>query len=196
MRVNIAILLVVVVGALLFSGCALFNDSVQKAQEIADKREAQAAEAFTNWEAAGLALSDLLDQLAVATDAGTIEMLKNLIVAATQKKEVAEAAYKSSIDIYKAAVSDFKDAKGASDYLGTIFGWLSVGLSALGIGGGVVQTIRVGRRNVALGGSTKMIEKLKAVDGAGPAWAKAKANLHATLPTTALRIIDAIRPGA
>lgn len=175
------------------TGCALFSDSVQKAQEVAAAREAEVATAAEAWEAAGLAVSELIDQLSAATDAGTITMLKDLIVAAVKKREVAEKVYASSLAIFNSAVSDFEDAKSTSDYLGTIFGWLGAGLAGFGIIGGGVQTLRVRRRDDALEGVTRVVEAIK--DGGPGKWDDAKDTLRATTGKAALKIIDAARPG-
>lgn len=176
---------------LLAPGCALFGPSVQKAQEVAEKRQELLNQAATNFEAAGKELDALITEYNTAKATGdttAIEAIEQVLPSAIAKYKSAESAYKSAEDVFKAAVQDFKDAKSTSDYLGTVFGWITAGLGAV-FGGGAM----VGRAKAreAVEGVTAALEKTKA----NPAkWESAKSEMQAKLSTGALKVIDNLRP--
>jgi hypothetical protein len=177
--------------AIMLPGCALFGPSVQKAQEVAEKRQDLLNQAATNFEAAGKELEALINEYNTAKATGdttAIEAIEQVLPSAVAKYKAAEDAYKSALDVYQAAVQDFKDAKSTSDYLGTVFGWITAGLGAVFGGGAMVGRARA---REAVEGVTAALEKTKA----DPAkWPEARTSMQASLSTGALKIIDKLRP--
>ncbi len=100
--------------------------------------------------AAALATGDL-DAIKAAT--GNIDKAKNQLTLLKDKGELVLAAlktaqgyakeagdvYNASKDVVKAAAEDLKSAKSTSDYIGTILGWLGLGVTTLLSGGKAVQ---------------------------------------------------------
>lgn len=75
-----------------------------------------------------------------------IDNLKN----ASEYADTAEQTYKATENIVKAAKKDFEDAKSASDYLGTILGWVkTLGLTILtgGAGAGAAGALTARKKN-------------------------------------------------
>lgn len=180
------------------SGCQLFNDSVKKAQEVAEKREAELAEAWQNWQRAGEAVDELLQQYEnarVRDDRTTMEAIEDILPDAIAKAKIAEDAYMSAEDVFKAAVADFKDAKSTSDYLGTVFGWITAGVSALFGGAGTAVNL-VGKRRAreALTGATASIEKLKVDNDAWKGDGGVRSTMLAGMSQGAKKELDRARP--
>lgn len=176
---------------LLAPGCALFGPSVQKAQEIAEKRQELLSRAAQNFEAAGKELETLINEYNTAKATGdttAIEAIEQVLPGAVAKYKAAEDAFKSAQDVYAAAVQDFKDAKSTSDYLGTVFGWITAGLGAVFGGGAMLGRARA---REAVEGVTAALEKTKADPSK---WESAKSEMQAKLSTGALKVIDKLRP--
>lgn len=177
--------------ALLVGGCALFGPSVEKAREVAQKREALLHDAFQNFEEAGKAVDDLVRQYNAAKSTGdtdAIEAIEAVLPEAVGRYKAAESAYKSAEDVYKAAVADFKDAESTSDYIGTVLGW------AAGIFGGLLGVGGVRKAGVAkeaLTGTTAAIDGLKK-DNAN--WTAEKTDHINSLSNAAKKLIDNVRP--
>jgi len=189
------VVLVVALLALLMltSGCAsLFGPSMEKAREVAEAREADATKAVEAYAKAAKDLEDVVAKYEAAVASGDTTAAQALAVAVKEAiarhqsaKDVAEA----SRDLFKAAAEDFKNAKSSSDYVGTVFGWITAGLGALFGGGALVGRSRA---REAVAGTTKALEKVK--NDPGDAWPSAKADMQATLSTGALKVIEALRP--
>ena len=181
--------------ALSITGCALFGPSVEKAQQVAEQRQELLNKAFQDFEAAGHAVDDLVkryNEAKAAGDTDAVQAIEAVLPEAISRYKSAEAAYKSAEDVFNAAVQDFKDAKSTSDYLGTVLGWLSAGLSAV-VGGGfaVTKAKKAGVATEALGGVTAAVEGLKANNAA---WSAEKADHIGSLSTAAKKLIDDVRP--
>lgn len=182
----------------LLTGCSLFGPSVEKAQEVAEKRQTEFDAAVDAFKAAEAELTDVLtrlDQAIKDDDADAVQKLTTLAQAASIKYEATKQAAISAEDLFQSAVQDFKDAKSTSDYLGTILGWLGMGVTAvLGGGGTVGALIGRARAREAVAGTTAALEKVKAAPRPEDAWPSAKADLQATLSLGALKTIDKLRP--
>lgn len=181
--------------AFLLPGCAgLFGPSVEKAQEIAEARQDEFDKAVGNFLKAEKDLNEVaaqLDQAIRDNDATAIEKLRTAVQAASAKYESAKNAAKSAESLFNAAVQDFKDAKSASDYVGTVLGWLSMGLNAVLGTGAAGALVGRARAREAVKGVTGALEKTKA----DPAkWPEARTSMQASLSTGALKIIDKLRP--
>lgn len=182
---------------LMMPGCALFGPSVEKAQQVAEKRQDLLNNAYNDFDAAGRNLEALINEYNAAKAAGdtdAVEAIEEVLPSAVAKYKSAEAAYKSAEDVFKAAVADFKDAKSTSDYIGTVFGWITAGLGAVFGGGALVKNAKTGKAagasNEALEGVTAALEKLKG----GGKWDAAKGDMLAKLSPPALKAIDNARP--
>ncbi len=88
-------------------------------------------------EAARKGLEDSKNKLTLLKDRG--ELVLEAVKRAGDYADDASALYKSSADVAKAAAEDFESAKSTSDYIGTILGWLGLGVTALLTGGKAVQ---------------------------------------------------------
>lgn len=182
----------VLVLAFTLTGCGLFGPSVEKAREVAEKRQAEADAAVAAYTQAAKDLEDIVSKYEEAVKSGDqtqIEALGNAVKQAVARYESAKDVAASSKNLFDAAVQDFKDAESTSDYLGTVFGWITAGLGAL-FGGGAM----IGRANAreAVAGVSGALEKVKNAEG--DVWPAAKADMHATLSTGALKVIEKMRP--
>ncbi len=180
--------------ALLLGGCPLFDDSVKKAQEVAELRQTEFEEARAKFEAAKNDVEVLIAQFQDAQASGDqtlIQTTGDTLARALAKLETYEDAYKAAGGLLDSAITDFKNAQGASDYLGTIMAWIA---GLFGLGGVGVQQLRVRTRDEALGGTTNALEKVKSALSTGEAWQRAKLNMQASLSTSALKVIDKARP--
>lgn len=178
--------------AFTLTGCGLFGPSVEKAREVAAARQAEADAAVAAYTQAAKDLEDIVSKYEEAVKSGDqtqIEALGNAVKQAVARYESAKDVATSSKNLFDAAVQDFKDAESTSDYIGTVFGWITAGLGAL-FGGGAM----IGRANAreAVAGVSGALEKVKNAEG--DVWPAAKADMHATLSTGALKVIDKMRP--
>jgi hypothetical protein len=149
-----AVLLVclVAMGGMMVGGCALFGPSVEKAQKVYNERQAEVQAAMEAWKLAADRVNSLDARWAkfqadwkAAEDAGDKNALKGLLAQgqlladegkkATADLKVAKEVYDSTAALAKAAAGDLKDAKNTSDYVGTVLGYLGLGISTL-LGGG------------------------------------------------------------
>jgi hypothetical protein len=148
---------------LAMTGCALFGPSVEKAQEIAERRQLEMDKAVSDLRAAETELKDLLaqyDAAVKADDKTTAEKLVLLINAAMGKKEAAEKVAESSSKLFEGAVQDFKDAKSASDYIGTVLGWLGMAFTTvIGGTGATALAVKNARSQRALSITSASAEK-------------------------------------
>lgn len=97
---------------------------------------------------------DAADELKTLQAKGAL--LAKSIGDAAKYVDTAEDTYKASEDLLKAAKTDFENAKSADDYVGTVLGWLGLGLSTILGGGsvaGAVGTIRNKNRAKAVEGA-------------------------------------------
>ncbi len=173
-------------------GCSLLAPSVEKAREIAEMRQAEAGKAFEAYAKAAKDLEDVVSKYQAAVSAGDTTAAQALLLTvkeAVAKYESAKAVAESTKTLFESAVGDFKNAKSASDYIGTVLGWLGAGLGALFGAGGMLGKAK---SNEALGGVSKALEKVKNADG--DVWPQAKADMQATLSTGALKLIEKLRP--
>lgn len=201
MKKAATVVLMLVLGATsltCFSGCqALFGPSVEKAQEIAEKRQEEVDVAVKNLAAAEKELLDVLSKLDAAIkadDKNEIQRLTLLAQSVAGKYEATKEAAESAKGLFESAVQDFKDAKSTSDYLGTVLGWLSMGLNAV-LGVGVAGTTISGRRKgEALIGVTNLVDKLRPESNTDPKWLAATSAMNSVLSTGAKKAIDAARP--
>lgn len=180
---------------IMLPGCAgLFGPSVEKAQEIADARQDEFDKAVENFLKAEKDLNEVaaqLDQAIRDNDATAIEKLRIAVQAASAKYKGAKNAAKSAESLFNSAVQDFKDAESASDYIGTVLSWLSMGLNAVLGTGAAAALVGRARAREAVEGVTAALEKTKT----DPAkWESAKSEMQAKLSTGALKIIDKLRP--
>lgn len=178
--------------ALTLPGCALFGPSVEKAREIAELREAEAARAVEAYAQAAKDLEDVVAKYEAAVSSGDTTAAQALAVAvreAIARYQSAESVAKASKDLFNAAATDFKNAKSTSDYVGTVFGWIAAGIGGLFGAGGLFGRAKA---REALGGVTNALEKVKNADG--DVWPAAKADMQATLSTAALKLIEKVRP--
>lgn len=174
--------------------CSLLQGSADKAREVAEKREAEFNEAVDAFVAAEAELKEVLaalDQAIKDDDKGAIEKLTAAAQAANAKYDATRRAAESAEDLFQSAVDDFKEAKSAEDYVGTVLGWLSLGLNAvLGTGAAGAFAGRA-RAREALKGTTAALEKTKS---SPEKWPDAKRDMQASLSTGALKLIDRLRP--
>lgn len=154
---SIALVCLLACGGMMLGGCALFGPSVEKATEIYKAREAEVAEAVTAWKAAADRVNALDARWTkfqadwkAAEAAGDENALKGLLaqgqlLAEEGKKaaadvKLAEETYKATAALATAAANDLKDAKSTSDYVGTVLGYLGLGISTL-LGGGIATRV-------------------------------------------------------
>lgn len=182
---------------LMFSGCALFGPSVEKAQQVAEQRQAEMDAAVANFKAAEKELTDVLKKLDAAIkadDKTEIERLTLLAQAVAGKYEATKEAAESAQGLFNSAVQDFKDAKSASDYVGTVLGWLSIGLNAVLGTGATGLALASKRKGEALEGVTNLVDKLRPESNTDPTWLAATSAMNSTLSTGAKKAIDRARP--
>lgn len=189
------LILVVLLACLLCaSGCGLFP-SVKKAQEVAEKREVEVAEAVEAYKRAGAELQDVVAKYKAAVTSGDTSTAAALLAAvqqATSKYELAGEVAKSSEKLYLSAVEDFKAAKSSSDYVGTIFGWLFT--LGSGLVTGALGLRKGSKATEALTGVTGLVEKLRPADNTDPKWLAATSAMNTSLSTPAKKLIEAVRP--
>lgn len=182
---------------LMLSGCALFGPSVEKAQQVAEQRQAEMDAAVANFKAAEKELTDVLAKLDAAIkadDKSEIERLTLLAQAVAGKYEATKEAAESAQGLFNSAVQDFKDAKSASDYVGTVLGWLSIGLNAVLGTGATGLALASKRKGEALEGVTNLVDKLRPESNTDPTWLAATSAMNSTLSTGAKKAIDRARP--
>lgn len=188
-------LIVMLVGVCVgLSGCAWLSPTVEKAEEVAAARQAEFDAAVTSYTKAADELKDIVAKYEAAVASGETSKAQALAEAmskAAAKYESAKEVAQASKGLYEAAVTDFKNAKSSSDYVGTILGWVVGGLGSL-FGGGALFGRAKARE--ALTGTTAALERVKAVPEAKAAWGDAKSTLLSTLSTGALKLIDHVRP--
>lgn len=112
----------------------------------------KAAEASGDPDAVAKAKEDAArarNELITLQDRGKLVLDK--VTDAAQSAKVAEEAYNASEQLFKAAKEDLDKAESADDYLGTIFGWLGLGITSLLTGGAAtgVVTAKVKNRRIA-----------------------------------------------
>jgi len=178
--------------ALTLPGCALFGPSVEKAREIAQLREGEAAAAVEAYAKAAKDLEEVVAKYEAAVQSGDKSAAEALAVAvreAIARYQSAEKVAEASRNLFNAAADDFKKAQSTSDYVGTVFGWVLAGIGGLFGAGGLFGRAKA---REALGGVTNALEKVKNADG--DVWPAAKADMQATLSTAALKLIEKVRP--
>jgi len=177
--------------ALMLPGCGLLGPSVEKAREVAEARQEAADKAAADLLKAASDLEELVAayEAAIADgDTTKAEAAKQAVMQAIARYESAKDVAASSRALFEAASEDFAKAESASDYVGTVFGWITAGLGALFGGGALVGRSRA---REALAGTTAALEKTKADP---TKWPDAKHDMQSSLSTGALKLIDKLRP--
>jgi hypothetical protein len=168
-------LLLLLLFPLMLGGCALLDGSVRKAHELAELRQGEMNAAYDAWRRATVRAETLQSRLTgiqleleearkkgnkneIAALLLQLEALKGQIPDVQADVEAAQEAFKASEKLLGVAVQDFKDAQSASDYIGTVLGWL---LALVGAGGVGVQTL--GKRKLAEGLDTTFRNTAKAL---------------------------------
>ena len=127
------ILLVVLLGTLLISGCG----ALQRAQETFERTEAAMSASREEIKATLNVLNRAIsayEEALAGEDGGTIAAAKAALEEAKYLWEQDQVKFKATIAAYDVAKGELKNAKTAEDYLGTVLGLLG----ALFLGGGTV----------------------------------------------------------
>lgn len=189
----IGLMLCLCFAAFALTGCGLFGPSVQKAQEIAEQRQDEVNRAVAAFEKAEKDLADVVSKYEAAVSAGDTTAAQQLAIAvkeAIARYASAKEVVDSSKAVFEAAVQDFKNAKSASDYVGTVLGWLGMLFGAGGIGKAFMSGRKLNSAREGLEGATNMVEKLKS----GHKWPEVLVSATAGLSEAAKKEIEHARP--
>lgn len=107
------------------------NDRVKDAE--ADLAAAVASGDLDAIKAAGDKIDDSKNELKLLKDKG--DLVLGAIKTAKGHADEAKKAYDASEDLVKTAAQDLEAAKSSSDYIGTILGWLGLGITTVLTGG-------------------------------------------------------------